>query len=314
MLQQMKKRNKKKLLPIMGEMEKILSSLANEDALKIFIEAEEGIESSAKAIKKLNLTQKRYYVWLKRLIEAGLIEKRGSAYVQTMLGKLCYKMGEALLNAVNQRDQLELADKLMRSDMLSIKEKEDILSAISKKELLGTASLDDIIHEVKMITYYDDYIDKIIELLDNAKESAYIAAHRIDARCAESIVGVVERGVKFFYLSSEERQLSERIQALKVILNPASVKMMYNLYTSRDVNMRVSKLSYSFVVVDGEYGLIEIPHPAYHSARKREFYVAFEFKNILFSQSLVEAFVALYEKGKTHPLLKFAEKYFRLYK
>ena len=54
----------------------LLSSLTSLDSLKIFMKAEKGISSSTRAIKELGLTQKRYYVWLKSLIDVDLVEKK----------------------------------------------------------------------------------------------------------------------------------------------------------------------------------------------------------------------------------------------
>jgi len=291
------------------DIEKVLSSLANEDALRIFVEAEKGIESSTQAITKLNLTQKRYYVSLKRLIEAGLVEKRENAYVQTILGRLCFKMGETLLNAVTQRDQLALADKLMKSNMLSSKEKEEVLGAISQKGLLGTATLADVIHEVKMITDYDYFMSEVIKLLECAEESAYLAANKVDLRVTDSLLKAMNRGVRVLTLTLETG-LSESLDILKMILTPGSVKVIRDLLGSRELNARVTeKLSFSFVIVDGELGVIELPHPT-----KRDFYVAFEFRNAFFCQKLIDAFTSVYEKAREDPKIGMMRKYLSSYK
>ena len=96
----------------MPEMEKILSSLANEDSLKIFYAADEGITSSTKTIKGLGLTQKRYYTRLNQLIKAGLIEKNENTYQHTMLGKICHKMGLTFIDALKNRDILDYLSDL----------------------------------------------------------------------------------------------------------------------------------------------------------------------------------------------------------
>jgi len=307
MLLQKRGRKERETLDAIREMEKILSSLANEDALKIFIKAGGGIESSTQVIKELNITQKRYYIWLKRLIDAGLIEKRGKLYVQTMLGKICYKFGKATSNALEQRDQLELADKLMRSDTFSIREKEEVLRAISKKELFGTARLMDVIHEVKMIADYEDFADEVIKMLKNAKKCAYTLANKFDARIMEATFEVIDRGIKFYFLSSEDSGYKESIKVLKMLfLHPQMVKTVRGLLETKELNIRLleEKLAYSFVVVDGEYGIIELPHPS-----SPDFYVAFKFKNVLFCQKLIETFNSLYERGREDPRISFARRY-----
>ena len=307
-MQKMEPQGKTSLVMI-KEMERILSSLADEDAIKLFMEAEKGIESSTIAIKKLNLTPKKYYVWLKRLMYAGLIRKQGGIYVQTILGRLFDQTGQSLLGAINQKDQLELADKLMRSQNLSLKEKEDILQAISKKEVYGTAGLADILHEVKMITDFDIFIKEVIRTLGMAHNIAYVAANRVDARVTDSVFDAIERGVNLFLLSSE-KVLSESTNVLKMILSPSLVKMGLKLLNSSKLNLKVTEnLGFSFVIVDGEYGLIELPHPG-----SEEFFVAFKFNNSVFCGSLEETFKSLYEKAKDDPRMESARKYFSFFK
>lgn len=244
MLVQNKGQQGRKDLRSIKELGRILSSLASTDALEIFIKAGEGIGSSTKAIEELNLTQKRYYVGLKRLIEAGLIEKRRNTYVQTMLGTLCFKMGQSLVSAVGQRDQLTLADKLMRSDTLSEKEKEDVLRVISRKELLGPASLADVIHAVKMITDHNAFMEEVTKLLDNAKENAHIATEEDDARITDAVMNAIDRGVDLFFLSAEEAY-AENTRALKMILNPALAELCRKAAASEKLNFRTTeKLPY----------------------------------------------------------------------
>jgi len=288
----------------------ILSSLANTDSLKIFLACHEGIESSTRTIEEIGLTQKRYYTWLKRLIDAGLVEKRENAYAQTMLGKFCHRLGTALSNAVERRDQLELADKLMKADTFSTKDKEEILHTISKSDLIGIASLSDIVHEVKMVGDHDDLIGDIVEFIGNAKESVYIAVSGADARVLDAVASAVERGVKLSFLASEEKQLSEDMQTMRMILTPAMVKTMQKLISSKGISVRLAEnLPYSFYVVDEEYGVLELQYPEYDG-----FCVGFDFRNEMFCRELVSAFNSLYEKGNEYPVVEFVEKYSALYK
>jgi len=289
---------------------KILSSLANEDSIKIFLACKEGIERSSKTIKELGLTQKRYYTWLNRLIDAGLVEKVGNVYVQTVMGEYCNKLGRTLLNVVSQRDRLELASKLMKAEILSMAEKEKILGLISKESLFGTASVADIIHEVKMITEYNTFIDEVTNLLDSVKEAAYIAAGRSDLRVIDAVLRVIERKANLFFLS-RKRDFSEmETQILRVLLSPILIKIVRKLISSKELNFRVTKdLAYSFIIVDDEFGLVELPHPASH-----DFFFAFKFKNALFCQKLIDTFNHLYEKGEEDPRIKSLKRYMRLFK
>jgi len=291
------------------ELGEILYSLSGADALKIFIKTAEGIKSSTQTIKELNLTQKRYYVALKRLIEADLVEKRRNTYVQTMLGALCFKMGQALVNAVCQRDQLALADKLVRSENLSEKEKEEILNAISKKELLGPASLADVIHGVRMITDYNTFLEETTKLLDNAKEDACVATEENDNRITDAAMNAIDRGVNLFFLSVEE-DYAERTRMLKMILSPAMVELGRKAIASKRLNFRTTeKLPFSFTVIDSKHGIIKLPHPI-----SKKFYFAFEFDHTLSCHSLRDLFTSLYEEAKDDTRVEAFRKYLSLYR
>ena len=122
----------------------IFSSLTSSDSLKIFMKTEKGISSSTRAIKELGLTQKRYYIWLKRLIDVGLVEKKNGIYKQTLLGRVCSKLGESLQDTLLQGERLELANTLLNSETLSAIEKKEVLHTISKNGSQGIFSVTDI--------------------------------------------------------------------------------------------------------------------------------------------------------------------------
>jgi len=289
---------------------KILSSLASDDSKRIFFACEKGIEKSSKAMKELGCSQKRYYTLLKRLINAGLVEKRENVYVQTMLGKFCHRVWKSFLNVLSQQDRMELADRLMRSATLLENEKERILRLISNNALMGTAELADIMHEVKMIVDYDRLIDEVIGLLDNAKESVYMAANKFDSKVMGASFRAIDRGLKFYFLSSEDAGFSESIEALRLILlDPEAVKIVRRLINSREINVMMTEeqLLYSFIVVDSEYGIIELPYPTNHY-----FQVAFKFKNAYFCKKLVEIFKSIYDKGKEDSRISFAKRFLSL--
>lgn len=296
---------KEESISVITEMEEILASLANQDAIKIFQAAYEGITSSTKIIEDLNLTQKRYYTRLRQLIEAGLIEKIGDAYKHTLFGKLCHSLGEKLLEAVTHRDRLDLMDRLNKAKTISEKETQEIAQAISKSKGL------DILQNVSMITDYDSFISAVINLLENTKTSAYVAANKTDLRVKDAVFNIIDRELELFFLSCEgEGGFSESIETLKMVLNPSSIKVVRKLLKSKELNIRITEnLAFSFLIIDGEYGLIELPHPT-----SKEFNVAFEFKNAVFCKKLKEMFMSLYEEGEEDPRIRFAKKYLTLFK
>ncbi len=281
----------------------LLSSLTSPDSLKIFMETEKGILSSTRAIKELGLTQKRYYVWLKRLIDVGLVEKKNGRYQQTLLGRVCMKLGTSLHDTLLQGERLELANTLLNSETLSAIEKKEVLRTISKKGSQGIFSVTDILYSVKTIIDYDVFINEINQILNSTKKSAYLATNKMDSRISEATFNCIDRGIKFYALSVETN-FSENIELLKIVLNPSSLGMIRKLLTTKDLNLRVLKhLSYCFVVSDNENGIIEMPHPL-----SQEFYIAFKFKNAYLCKRLINIFHSLYEEAKENPQIKFTKK------
>jgi hypothetical protein len=281
----------------------LLSSLTSPDAIQIFMKAETGIRNSTYTIKELGLTQKRYYVWLKRLIDAGLVEKQHGRYRQTLLGRVCAQLGRSLQDTLLQGDRLDLANTLLTSATLSAKEKTNMLRAISTNGSQGLFSITDILHAVKTIVDYDVFIEEVVKMLEETKEHAYIATTKTDLRVEDAMFKLIDREGKLYALTIEA-SISENIELLKIVLNPTSLGMVRRLLSAKDVNLRVLKqLSYGFIVSDNEQGLIEMPHPL-----SQEFYIAFKFKNPYLCKRLIDIFHSLYEGAKEDPRIEYTRK------
>jgi len=286
-----------------SKMKDMLDALAHEDAIRIFLAAKDGITNSTELIKKLRLTQKRYYTRLKLLLDTGLLEKDEEGYRYTFLGSILYQKGTSFVNMLQQKDKLELADILAKSNVLSLKEKEELLTVFSNVGIPGTP---DILEQVKIISDYDEFADEVLSLLKNVKESTYMLTNKFDSRIMESTFKLIERRIRFFFISSEEIGFSDSLQALKILFfQPKVVTLLRELLSTQDINVRLSpeNLLYSFVVGDCEYGIIELPHPS-----AQDFYCAFKFKSPFLCQKLIETFNSIYEKGKEDPRVDFARK------
>jgi DNA-binding transcriptional ArsR family regulator len=281
----------------------LLSALSSPDSLKIFMKTEKGIINSTRAIRELGLTQKRYYVWLKRLIDAGLVEKKHGRYRHTLLGKVCAKLGRSLQDTLLQGERLELANTLLNSATLSAKEKTDVLHAISKHGSQGLFSITDILHSVKTIVDYNIYINDITQILDSSKKSAYLAINKMDSRISDAIFNGIDRGVTFFILSTEIG-FSENLEFLKLILNNPKTTGLVRKFITKEMNIKVVKsLDYCFIVSDEKRGLIEFPHPL-----TQDFYAAFRFENPYLCNRLIDIFHSLYEGAKEDPRIAFIKK------
>jgi sugar-specific transcriptional regulator TrmB len=281
----------------------LLSSLTSPDAIKIFMKASTGIRNSTYTIQELGLTQKRYYVWLKRLIDTGLVEKQHGRYRQTLLGQVCAQLGRSLQDALRLGDRLDLADTLLHSATLSVQEKTTMLRAITTQGSQGLFNITDILYSVKTIVNYNMYINEIIQTLDSCQKDAYLAINKMDDRISDAIFNGIDREVTFYILSTESG-FSENLEFLKLILNNPKTTGLVRRMITKEMNIRVvKKLDYGFIVSDEKRGLIEFPHPL-----SQDFYAAFRFDNPYMCTRLIDIFQALYEGAKEDPRIAFIKK------
>jgi len=300
-MQELEKPGKKEdLFPSFEEMVRVFSALANQDALKIFAAARDGIGSSTKTIKELELTQKRYYTRLNELIKAGLIEKNEETYQHTMLGKLCYKLGEVFDKALGQRDRLGLLDKLQRSKTLTLEETRSITQALSADGTSGFPDMADLVSQMRVIDNYERLVQELIKYLEKAEGSVCFATKYLDNRVAEAIFRMVQRGVKLRAVIGEKEVFSGKMQMMRMLLSdPKMVKNFIELVNSPELQFRYIDLPYSFVVIDNKYAMVEVPKPFINS-----FSVAFVFANETICGRFLETFDSLWKRAKT-PLEPF---------
>ena len=291
---------------LMKNLARVISSLDNEDALKIFYEAKDGIVSSSETIRKLGLTQKRYYVRLNELMKAGLIQKRDNKYQHTTLGKICYRLGEVLLEAVKHNEQLELIDKVRLSSSLSKKEKEEVIYAVSRSILANFAGLlEGGIKPVGIVTRFEDIVAGMKMLIEKAEKEVYIATRYTDPSVTEAILNSLNRGIKMYLLDGDKKNLSDKFQLIRLLLShPRMIRLFYDVFRSPNVcTWFTANLPYSFVIVDEKYVGIEIPKPG-----SDEFFVALFFENELLARKLKEVFNLLVMNAKEDPKKEFSEK------
>ncbi len=283
-------------------MQRILTSLANEDAIKVFLAAKEGIRKSTRAIKELGLTQRRYYARLNELIKTGLIERRDDVYQLTTLGTVCYGLGEIFNQTLSHRDRLELVDRLRKTKSLSAEESRLILQTISSKGIIGYLGTGDLIQPVKLIEDFETLVSELESLINKSQKSIYLASYYHDSRVMEAILRAIQRDVKFSLLTCDANT-SEKLQMLRMILTPEIVKSLLDFINKEEVGVRSAEIPFSFCIIDERFILIELPSP-----QVKTFYVGFSLQNEALSQRLIKTFEDLYRSGKDDPFVAFLKK------
>jgi len=277
---------------MLSKMREIIDALSHEDAIKIFIYAKDGITNSTMAIKKLGLTQKRYYTRLKQLLEAGLLEKREDGYWHTVLGNILYQMGKGFKTLIEQKDRLELANRLRKTKTLSLEEKKKLMSLITPTQAEGPYNLADLINPVRMVDNYEDLVKELVNAIDQAEDSVYLVSRYSDIRVIEAIIRALQRGVKIRILVKRSG-LTDRINMLRTLLSPRTFKVLIEANKELSAMIRKTDISYSFVIIDGKLAGIEVSHPT-----KDIFYLGFIFQNADVCRRLGSIFNEMWEKAK----------------
>jgi sugar-specific transcriptional regulator TrmB len=275
----------------------ILDALAHEDAIKIFNYARNGITNSTVAIRELGLTQKRYYTRLKLLLEAGILEKWEQGYRYTFLGNILQQMSSSLTTVLEQKDRLELANKLRKTKSLSAEEKKNLMQLIAPTGGSGGLNLSDMMNSVRMIDNYEDLVKNLIDMINRAEKFMYLASNYSDIRVVEAMLRALQRGVNIRALGGE-RGLNDRMNVLRALFSPG---LMANiLKASKEISavLRKVELSYSFLLLDDEWAVIEVPHPT-----KDSFYLGFIFQNGEICKKMGIIFNEMWEKGRPFSLL-----------
>jgi predicted transcriptional regulator len=271
-----------------SDLVKILNALGNEDALAIFIYAESGIQSSKDAIRTLGLTQKRFYSRLKDLIDVKLISKTEGEYQYTALGKHFYNLKRQIEPVLDNKERLELIDKIGQAGALSSKEAQKIAEVLSIDDLLGYR-----INQAKIVDTFEKAVYNVINYIDNAKKTIYFASKYADIKVSQSCMNAMERGVETFFLVGNLDQFSTALKMIKpIIANPAYLEMIVQYLKSPQMNIRYIDLPYTFLIVDERQSMIEVPKPFTNI-----FSLSIFFDNELFSMRLIENFNLLWENA-----------------
>jgi len=288
------------------EIKRILSALSNEDSLKIFGMASEGITCSTEAIKKLGLTQKRYYTRLSELLETKLVQKDNGVYRHTLLGSAIYRMIDYLNGVVEKGEQLELIDKVRKSRTLSDEEKEKILNAIVRSEIGDFLSLlDGGLKPSGIIYKFENIVNGVVDLIKKAEKRIYLATRYTRSEVIEALSKRLGE-LQMYCISSDKSFFSQITNLLRLILShPSLIEACYKIFNSPNIYIGfVNTLPYSFIVVDEKWIGLEIPNPEDNS-----FFFGLFFENKILAEKLIEIFNSLKKKAEEDTRRRFSKEF-----
>jgi len=241
----------------------LFNIFSNQDTLKIFLYAEDGIESSKRAMKELRLTPKRYYSRLGELVKMGILEKDGKIYRYTPLGQALYQLGYYFYDILKNKDKLRFIGEVITSNVLKpyeIKKVMDIVSEDSEGLEIVLKSLinRDRIEIVEKIDDYEELVNKLVSDIDSAQKSVYLASRYLDLRVVEASCKAQKRGIDMKGLLSKEL-LFNKINLIKFLLFPTILKLVFEIFSTNDHLVREYDIPYSFCIIDELICYFELP-------------------------------------------------------
>ena len=250
--------------------EQIFSILSDKTSLNILKAAYSGLKASSTYYNHIGagkLSKKQFYVRLKRLREAGLIQKQqqqdGSFYRTTSLGSLVYNSHiKTLEEALANYWQLKSIDILKSRKDFPAEQKE-----LVTEEILKGSNLKNIVNLTHLSGFtivkdFNHLIMEVIKLLDNAQNEIYFASRYHDPHVANKMFDTFSKGVILHILDGNPEQVSleNRIDAvLRTPPNKEAFKLVSNIIRSSrfDLKRTPNSLPASFLVIDGKQVLYE---------------------------------------------------------
>jgi predicted transcriptional regulator len=241
--------------------EQVFSLLADRHSSNILKTAFSGMRASSTNYIG-NLSKKQFYVRLKRLCDAGLIEKRGSFYRTTTFGSLVFNSQvKTMEETISSYWQLKSIDVLRARTDFPSEEKETIVN-----EILGNTELKNILNSTHLtgfniIKNYDALIVEVLKLLEKADREVYFATRYHQPHVSNKVFEKFGNGVILHVLDGNPEQISVENRLNAIIRTPPnkeSSDLVERLLRSNRFDlMRLPDLPISFIVVDGTHVMYE---------------------------------------------------------
>lgn len=236
-------------------LEQVFSLLADRHSLNILKMAYFGFKGSAENYRG-NISKKQFYVRLKRLRELGFIDKRDSVYRTTTFGSLIYNgniktLEDVLANYWN----LKAVDVLKSRQDFPLQQKEKVI-----EEIIQNTSLKGVVNGTHLsgfsvIKDYNRLVLEVTKLMESAQKEVYLASRYHDPHFSKLMFQkVANEGLMMHLLDGLPDQISveNRLNAiLRVPPNRETFEMVNSIIKSGRFELKKTKLSASFMVVDG---------------------------------------------------------------
>ncbi len=284
---------------LLAQLTEVLSVLSKNDALTIFLMANEGIKSELDTPAKIGLTKKQYYTRLKQLVDLGLVIKQNESYMQTAFGKVVYqKHIIGLTNQIKNSKYLQMVDVLKADSKFN---DSDIMEFIAKVQPQISSDLQDSSRKNSaVISSYEDMVRKILEMIEFAQSSILLVTRFQNdliinsilkkASSGVSVRALADTGMVGEYFAQEPIEKSDRNknEREKVVSNP--------FYPSK-IDRRYTRVPFCILVVDGKHVGLEVADVT----ELKKFKMAIFAEDQTLAASMTSQFDALWQNASVNP-------------
>lgn len=233
---------------------RVFAILADRHSVNILKMAYSGFKASSNSYVG-NISKKQFYVRLKRLKEAGLIEKREDIYITTTFGSLvCNSHVKTLEEMLSNYWNLKAVDVLKARQDFPLHQKESVISEIIQSSNLRSIVNSTHLSGFSVVKNYTQLVAEVIKLLGLAQKEVYLATRYHDPSFANIIFKKISEGLTVHMLDSLPEQISveSRLNAvLRTPPNRETFEMVSALIRSPWFDLKRGEISASFMVVDG---------------------------------------------------------------
>jgi len=283
---------------ILSQLTEVLSVLSKNDALTIFLMANEGIKSELDTPTKIGLTKKQYYTRLKQLVDLGLITKNNESYMQTAFGKVVYqKHIIGLTNNIKNSKYLQMVDVLKADSKFNDK---DIMEFMSKVEPQVSSDLEASKKSFTVTSSYEDMVRKILEMVEFAQNEILLVTRFQNELIINSILKKASSGVNVKVLADTNlvENYFEKEMPVKSDKNKKEREnVVSNPYYPSKIDRRYVQVPFCVIIVDNKYVGLEIIDLS--ESKKFKMAIFGEDSNLL--SSMIPLFDGLWQKSNVNP-------------
>lgn len=233
---------------------RVFSILADRHSLNILKMAYSGFKASSNSYVG-NLSKKQFYVRLKRLKEAGLIEKRENIYITTTFGSLvCNSHVKTLEEMLANFWSLKAVDVLKTREDFPLHQRDSVINEILQSSNLRSILNSTHLSGFSVVKNYNQLVAEVIKLLGLAQKEVYLATRYHDPNFAKIFFQKISEGLTVHLLDGLPEQISveSRFNAiLRTPPNRETFEMVDGLVRSRWFDLKKADVPASFMIVDG---------------------------------------------------------------